>query len=103
MTDPSFTERDRRFLWHPFTQHAEWETYEPLIVERAEGFELIDVDFGWDTTRDIAVGLNYRLSPGLVLKAEHHTFRGYLVDHFVDVAGPPETGRYLLLSIAAAF
>jgi len=34
---------DRRVLWHPFTQMEEWAGYEPLVIERAEGFELIDV------------------------------------------------------------
>lgn len=34
---------DRRSLWHPFTQMDEWAGYEPLVIERAEGFELIDV------------------------------------------------------------
>lgn len=40
----SWVERDRKVLWHPFTQHDEWLSYEPIIVERAEGFELIDTD-----------------------------------------------------------
>ncbi len=35
---------DRRHLWHPFTQTSEWLTTEPLMIERAEGFHLIDVD-----------------------------------------------------------
>jgi adenosylmethionine-8-amino-7-oxononanoate aminotransferase len=35
---------DRRALWHPFTQADEWLGYEPLVIERAEGFWLIDVD-----------------------------------------------------------
>jgi adenosylmethionine-8-amino-7-oxononanoate aminotransferase len=35
---------DRRSLWHPFTQADEWAGYEPLVVERAEGFWLVDVD-----------------------------------------------------------
>lgn len=35
---------DHRHLWHPFTQAQLWETFDPLIVERAEGMELIDVD-----------------------------------------------------------
>jgi adenosylmethionine-8-amino-7-oxononanoate aminotransferase len=30
---------DRRVLWHPFTQMAEWE---PLVIERGEGSYLID-------------------------------------------------------------
>lgn len=32
---------DRRIVWHPFTQMAE---YEPLIIERAYGCTLVDVD-----------------------------------------------------------
>jgi adenosylmethionine-8-amino-7-oxononanoate aminotransferase len=32
---------DRRHLWHAFTQMAE---YEPLIIERAEGCWLVDID-----------------------------------------------------------
>ncbi len=34
---------DRRILWHPFTQMAEWEKSEPLIVESADGVYLTDV------------------------------------------------------------
>jgi len=32
---------DRQIVWHPFTQMAE---YEPMIFERAEGCELVDID-----------------------------------------------------------
>ena len=32
---------DRRIVWHPFTQMAE---YEPLILQRADGCTLVDVD-----------------------------------------------------------
>lgn len=42
MNHDHYVEKDRRYLWHPFTQHTEWESYEPLIIERADGFELID-------------------------------------------------------------
>jgi adenosylmethionine-8-amino-7-oxononanoate aminotransferase len=35
---------DRAHLWHPFTQQRGWAEEEPLIVERAEGTDLIDVD-----------------------------------------------------------
>src|SRR3954469_26076151 len=35
---------DRAHLWHPFTQQRGWEGEEQLIVERAEGTTLIDVD-----------------------------------------------------------
>ena len=33
---------DRAHVWHPFTQQRGWADEEPLIVERAEGCELID-------------------------------------------------------------
>jgi adenosylmethionine-8-amino-7-oxononanoate aminotransferase len=33
---------DRSFLWHPFTQQRGWTEEEPVIVESAEGCELID-------------------------------------------------------------
>ena len=35
-------EADRRYLWHPFTQQRDWEREEPVIVQRAEGTDLID-------------------------------------------------------------
>jgi adenosylmethionine-8-amino-7-oxononanoate aminotransferase len=35
---------DRAHLWHPFTQQQGWVEEEPLIVERAAGTDLIDVD-----------------------------------------------------------
>jgi adenosylmethionine-8-amino-7-oxononanoate aminotransferase len=34
---------DHAHLWHPFTQQRGWASEEPLIVERAEGTDLIDV------------------------------------------------------------
>lgn len=40
----NYTALDRKLLWHPFTQHTEWNDYAPLIIERAEGFELIDTE-----------------------------------------------------------
>jgi adenosylmethionine---8-amino-7-oxononanoate aminotransferase len=33
---------DHRHLWHPFTQQHDWVAEEPLIIEGAEGSELID-------------------------------------------------------------
>ena len=35
---------DRAHLWHPFTQQRGWAGEEPLIVERADGTDLIDTD-----------------------------------------------------------
>jgi adenosylmethionine-8-amino-7-oxononanoate aminotransferase len=33
---------DKAHVWHPFTQMKGWLASEPLVIERAEGFELID-------------------------------------------------------------
>jgi adenosylmethionine---8-amino-7-oxononanoate aminotransferase len=35
---------DRAHLWHPFTQQRGWCEEEPLIIESAEGADLIDTD-----------------------------------------------------------
>lgn len=39
-----WVERDSRRVWHGFTQMAAYATNRPVIVERAEGRELIDVE-----------------------------------------------------------
>ena len=46
MIDTAGTLRDwdKAHLWHPFTAQADWAAMEPLIVERAEGVYLYDVD-----------------------------------------------------------
>lgn len=35
---------DHAHLWHPFTPHTRWAASPPLIIERAEGCTLIDLD-----------------------------------------------------------
>ena len=35
---------DHTHLWHPFTQQQDWVSEEPLMIESAEGTELIDAD-----------------------------------------------------------
>ncbi len=35
---------DRAHLWHPFTQQRGWAEEEPVVIDRAEGTTLIDVD-----------------------------------------------------------
>ncbi len=37
-------ELDHRHVWHPFTQMRDWDAEEPLMIESAEGCELIDQD-----------------------------------------------------------
>jgi adenosylmethionine-8-amino-7-oxononanoate aminotransferase len=38
----ALVEADRAHLWHPFTQQRSWAGEDPVIVERADGTELID-------------------------------------------------------------
>src|SRR5438874_4902066 len=40
----AWVERDAAVLWHGFTQMSSYSDNEPIVVERAEGRELIDVD-----------------------------------------------------------
>ena len=40
--EESVQELDRRHLWHPFTQMQGWAESDPLVIERAEGTNLID-------------------------------------------------------------
>jgi len=35
---------DRRYVWHPFTQHSLWNQVDPLIIGAGEGEFLIDAD-----------------------------------------------------------
>src|SRR5512140_3246970 len=36
--------KDRKYLWHPFTQMKEWQTDEVLVIEKGEGSYLIDTE-----------------------------------------------------------
>ncbi len=40
------SEIDKRYIWHPYTQHREYEKWDALfpIIERAEGIKLYDVE-----------------------------------------------------------
>ena len=43
MTDPAtLVDWDRRHLWHPFTQMADWVEEDPLVIAEAEGCWLVD-------------------------------------------------------------
>ena len=35
---------DKQYLWHPFTQMTDWLATEPVVVERGDGFFLIDTE-----------------------------------------------------------
>ncbi|NLE58042.1 MAG: aminotransferase class III-fold pyridoxal phosphate-dependent enzyme, partial [Planctomycetes bacterium] len=38
------TDWDRRYVWHPFTQHSMWNAVDPLIIVGGEGEYLFDAD-----------------------------------------------------------
>ena len=37
-------ELDRRYVWHPFTQHALWNRTDPIVIEGGDGDFLIDTE-----------------------------------------------------------
>jgi len=37
-------EKDRKYLWHPFTQMREWCEEDPIVIEAGEGMYLIDTE-----------------------------------------------------------
>jgi adenosylmethionine-8-amino-7-oxononanoate aminotransferase len=41
---PELVARDLAAVWHPFTQHAQWPTDDPLVIDRASGVRLYDTD-----------------------------------------------------------
>lgn len=43
-TAKNLADKDKKHLWHPFTQMRDWQKEDPLIVERAEGVFLIDTE-----------------------------------------------------------
>ena len=44
MNTQQLRELDKQFLWHPFTPMSLWLDNDPLIITRADGFELVDSD-----------------------------------------------------------
>lgn len=62
-------------------------------------FGAFDVDFG----RDLAVGLNLSLVPNAALKIEGHRYRGFGVDQFNPMTGPPANASYVITSISFGF
>ncbi len=53
--------------------------------------------------RDAALGLNYKISPNLVLKLEQHDVKGYWFDRFVNPLGPAAKSRYGIASVSVSF
>lgn len=44
MEELSLLEKDKEYLWHPFTQMKEWVEDDQLIIERGEGIKLYDTE-----------------------------------------------------------
>ncbi len=44
LTSAHLEQADKRYLWHPFTQQQDWEAESQLVIERAEGSYLIDIE-----------------------------------------------------------
>ncbi len=44
MNSKKLIAKDRKYLWHPFTQMRDWQTEEVPVIERADGCYLIDVE-----------------------------------------------------------
>ena len=43
-TTKRLIELDKQYLWHPFTQMADWLADDPVVIEAGDGFYLIDTD-----------------------------------------------------------
>ena len=68
--------------------------------ERAWAFDSYPRDFDWH--RAAGLGVNYKLSPTFVLKAEHHWNRGIQVEQSATPVSPPRF-QYTMLSASASF
>lgn len=44
LTTQRLIELDKTYLWHPFTQMADWLADQPVIIDRGDGFLLIDTE-----------------------------------------------------------
>ncbi|MAE63415.1 MAG: adenosylmethionine--8-amino-7-oxononanoate transaminase [Phycisphaeraceae bacterium] len=44
MNTEALVQLDHAHVWHPFTPMQQWRATRPLIIDRAEGFELIDTE-----------------------------------------------------------
>jgi hypothetical protein len=66
----------------------------------------MDTPFGlWEQTmlEDYGLGINYSVSPNVVLKVEAHDVKGYSFDSGVDMFGPGGKGKYLISSLSVSF
>lgn len=67
-------------------------------------------EVSYDNIRDTALGVLYKFSPLLILKAEYHWFEGYQLDEptlpidpMTGQGLPPRETNYVIISLSAAF
>jgi len=100
--------RDASAVWHPFTQHSQWIDDQPLVVDRAEGMYLFDVDGRryldgisslWVTVHGHSVPEINNAITAQLTRLDHSTFLGFthepgieLAEKLLDVAPKPPPG-----------
>ncbi len=91
MAEPDYSydelaQKDKQFVWHPFTQMQDYMAGDPMIIERGEGIKLIDVDGKeyWDSISSLWVNVHGHQVPEIdaAIKAQldqvaHSTMLGH--------------------------
>jgi len=65
-----------------------------------------DINYPGRTYRwvdDRVIGVSYALNPHVVVKVEGHDHRGYDLDTYTDVTGPPDRTHFGIVSVSASF
>ena len=44
MGTKTLIKKDRKYIWHPFTQMRDWQTEEVLVIDKGDGCYLIDTE-----------------------------------------------------------
>ncbi len=115
-SDASWIQRDRARVWHGFTQMDSYATNRPVMVDRAEGRELIDVDGRryldaisslWVTTLGHRIPELDEALQGQAARVAHSTLLGHGNTVVVELAEalatvvPVEDPRFLFASDGA--
>lgn len=114
---PELEQADKRRLWHPFTQQQDWEAEPQLIIDRAEGCYLIDIEGKryLDGVASLWVNVHGHCHPALnqaitaqLAKVAHSTFLGLthppgiqLAQRLIAIA-PPNLSRVFYSDTGAA-
>ncbi len=78
--------KDKRFVWHPFTQMQDYAAMDPMIIARGDGIKLIDIDGNeyWDSISSLWVNVHGHRVPeidqaikGQLDRIAHSTMLGH--------------------------